>query len=244
MNNEQLLAQALAPRSDQLNADDLIVGNKVITITKVLVNLQSEQQKVVVHYVDDNGKPWKPSKSMGRVLAEILGGDFSKWEGEQIELFKNKEITFGKDKCGGIQIAAMSAAKNPIKTMITTKRGVKSKITILPLLTAPQQTKKQARNPELAALAQALKNASNFGMDALAKEEDLIPQKYRADMAEWLTKCQANALAVDAAKVANQEPELVGFTPVQKIEVGTVITGDSELNGMAVTSVSSDIEEF
>ncbi len=214
MNNQQILAAALAPRSDQLNADDLIIGNKVIKITKVLVNLQSEQQKVVVHYENDQGKPWKPSKSMGRVLAEILGGDFATWSGQEIELFKNKEITFGKDKCGGIQIAAMSALTNQTTFMITTKRGVKSKITILPLLTAPQKTKNQAKNPDLAKIAEALRAASKLGVQALLEEEKLIPKHYQAEMADWLKKCHANAFAVDQAKNM-QEPELVGFNPIQ-----------------------------
>jgi len=211
MNNEQMLMQALAPKSDQLNADDLIVANKVIKFTKVLVNLQSEAQKVIVHYENDQGKPWKPSKSMGRVLAEILGADFAAWEGQQIELFKNKEITFGKEKCGGIQIAAMGALKNAVTVMITTKRAVKSKITILPLLVAPEQSKKS--NPALREIATALQKASALGVAALNAEAALIPEQFRSEMIDWLAKCMNNAKAVDAAKLQQEPEQAVGFNP-------------------------------
>lgn len=221
MNNEQILSAALAPKSDQLNADDLIVSNLVIKVTKVIVNLQSEAQKIWVHYEGDNGKPWKPSKSMGRVLAEILGGDFTLWTGQYIELFKNKEIMFGKDKCGGIQIAAMSALKNATTVIITTKRGVKSKITILPLLVQQPTTQgsQKTSNPDLKKIGDSLREASKKGMIALNLEAALIPDKYRESMMEWLQKCIAHATQVDIARTATQEPPLRGFTPIQpKVE--------------------------
>ncbi len=109
MNNAHALQQALAPKSDQLNADDLIASGIVIVIAKVNINLGSEQ-KIIINYHNDNGKPWKPSKGMGRVLTMILGGDPDKWIGETVELYRDETVSFGKDKnCGGIRIAGMSA---------------------------------------------------------------------------------------------------------------------------------------
>jgi len=200
MNNEQILAAALAPRSDQLNSDDLIVGNIVIQVTKVIVNLQSEQQKIIVHYVGDNGKPWKPSKSMGRALAEILGGDFSNWEGQEIELFRNKEISFGKDKCGGIQIAAMGALKNAITIMITTKRGVKSKFTIQPLkpsvIEQPKQQTQKVITPQRE-WATKIKAAINYGSEAVNEIWEKVPEEFKPEMQAFYDEKLGESQAFD-----------------------------------------------
>jgi hypothetical protein len=62
------LSKTIAPRSDQLNADDLIGGPRTITITGV--KLVAEDQPVAISFDNDEGKPWKPCKSMRRVLVK------------------------------------------------------------------------------------------------------------------------------------------------------------------------------
>lgn len=189
MNNAHALQQALAPKSDQLNADDLIVGNIVIVISKVTINLGSEQ-KIIINYQGDNGKPWKPSKGMGRVLTEILGGDPDKWVGETVELFRNKEIRFGKEKCGGIQIAGMSAVRNVTTLLITTSKGKKSSITIQPIAAAgnhPQRSTQAAQSkPEQPNAkrewAVKLKAAVNYGSLVVDEVWAMVPAEIKPDM--------------------------------------------------------------
>ena len=53
----------IVAKSDQLNADDLIGGPKTIKITRVTVTERAEQP-CVINFEGDDGKPWKPSKSM------------------------------------------------------------------------------------------------------------------------------------------------------------------------------------
>ena len=60
-----LLTEALAPRSDQLNADDLIAGPRVITITSVRAVKDGRETKLVLNYEGDNGKPFKPCNRHG-----------------------------------------------------------------------------------------------------------------------------------------------------------------------------------
>lgn len=190
MNNVHALQQALAPKSDQLNADDLIAANKIIVISGVNINLGSEQ-KIIINYYGDNGKPWKPSKGMGRVLTELLGGDPDKWVGETVELFRNKEIRFGKEKCGGIQIAGMSAVRNVTTLLITTAKGKKSSITINPIAAlgnapAQQRTQAPAAQPEQPnpkrEWAVKLKAAVNYGSLAVDEVWAMVPAELRADM--------------------------------------------------------------
>ena len=62
------LAEALAPRSDQLNADDLIPGPRVLKITNAKISSEERQKKIVLNFEGDQGKPWKPCKTMGRAM--------------------------------------------------------------------------------------------------------------------------------------------------------------------------------
>jgi len=61
-------AKTIEAKSDQLNSDDLIAGPITVTITDVKINLNTDQQPVSISFTGDNGKPWKPSKSMRRAL--------------------------------------------------------------------------------------------------------------------------------------------------------------------------------
>lgn len=228
MNNVHALQQALAPKSDQLNADDLIAANKIIVISGVNINLGSEQ-KIIINYYGDNGKPWKPSKGMGRVLTELLGGDPDKWVGETVELFRNKEIRFGKEKCGGIQIAGMSAVRNVTTLLITTAKGKKSSITINPIAAlgnapAQQRTQAPAAQPEQPnpkrEWAVKLKAAVNYGSLAVDEVWAMIPVELRADMDSFYKEQYMKSQAFDAvenepipAHVSEQlpPPSLDGF---------------------------------
>lgn len=61
------LTATIKPKSDQLNADDLIAGPKTITVTGV--KLVAEDQPVAISFHGDDGKPYKPCKSMRREVA-------------------------------------------------------------------------------------------------------------------------------------------------------------------------------
>lgn len=67
------LADTIIPKSDQLNADDLITGSLTVKVTAVKGSSEP-QQPVSIHYEGDNGKPYKPCKSMRRVLVSAWGG--------------------------------------------------------------------------------------------------------------------------------------------------------------------------
>ena len=65
------LGKTIAPKSDQLNADDLISGPRTITITNVASG--SKDQPINISFEGDNGKPYRPGKSMRRGLGLCLG---------------------------------------------------------------------------------------------------------------------------------------------------------------------------
>lgn len=64
------LSQTIAPKSDQLNADDLIGGPRTIKVTRVSA-MKEPDQPIAIYFEGDNGKPYKPGKSMRRVLVHV-----------------------------------------------------------------------------------------------------------------------------------------------------------------------------
>lgn len=99
---------ALEAKSDQLNAVDLMAGDRVIRIRHVDVNKVRSQQKVWVYFDGDGDKPWKPSKGMLRALASAWGTDSDKWVGRMAKLYRNPDVLFKGEKVGGIWIRALS----------------------------------------------------------------------------------------------------------------------------------------
>ena len=121
-----------APRSDQLNADDLISGPATFTIDRVEPG--TDEQPVCVHLVERPGRPWKPSKTMLRVLIEAWGKETDAWEGvRRVTLFRDASVKFGRDQVGGIRISHLSHIDKPLHLAITEKRGVKKPWRVDPL---------------------------------------------------------------------------------------------------------------
>jgi hypothetical protein len=102
----QDLTSTIEIKSDQLNADDITDQGKVIKITKV--NVISGDQPVSISYENDNKKPYKPCKTMRRILFELWGKDGSVYIGRSLQLYNDKSVTFGPEKTGGIRISHMS----------------------------------------------------------------------------------------------------------------------------------------
>ncbi len=125
------LSKTIAPRSDQLNADDLIGGPRTITITGV--KLVAEDQPVAINFENDEGKPWKPCKSMRRVLVKAWGADGAKYAGRSLTLYLDESVRFGGSAVGGIRIGAMSHISKDLVMALTATRGTKNAYTVKPL---------------------------------------------------------------------------------------------------------------
>jgi hypothetical protein len=71
------MSQFIAAKSDQLNADDLMDAPRTITITKVTAAPDAAEQPVSIHYEGGEGRPWKPCKTMRRIMVGVWGKDAS-----------------------------------------------------------------------------------------------------------------------------------------------------------------------
>lgn len=126
------MAAAIVPKSDQLNADDLISGPISITITGTSVRPGTEQP-VAIAFSGDNGKPWKPCKSMSRVLVTAWGPDSSKYVGKSLTLYRDPKVTWGGMEVGGIRISHMSDIGQPLTMALTAAKQSRRPYTVKPL---------------------------------------------------------------------------------------------------------------
>lgn len=128
------LAATIAPKSDQLNADDLIAGPITITITGVKVS-PGDEQPASIHFEGDNGKPFKACKSMRRLLVMLWGANGAAYKGRRLTLYRDPSVRFGSDEVGGIRISHMSHIDGPKTVALTATRGRRKPYTVKPLAT-------------------------------------------------------------------------------------------------------------
>lgn len=141
--------EALAPRSDQLNADDLIAGPRVIKITAARIVRDGRDTKIVINFEGDNGKPWKPCKTMGRAMVMVWGiTEPEQLVGKSLRLYRDPEVRFGdQGAVGGIRISHMSHISGKKVVKLTVSQGKKGNYEFSPLVTEVKlEPIDQARN--------------------------------------------------------------------------------------------------
>ena len=99
------ISGTLAAKSAQLNAADL-PRPRIFRILAV-TDGPSHEQPVDVR-LDGWPTPWRPCKSMRRVLAAAWGAESGVWVGRSVELYCDAEVLWAGERAGGIRIAALS----------------------------------------------------------------------------------------------------------------------------------------
>ena len=122
---------AAAPRSDQTNYEDLLGGPRTVRVAEVKAG--SKDQPIEIHYEGGEGKPYKPCKSMLRVLIAAWGDKGADWIGRSMTLYGDHEVVFGGVKIGGIRISHVSHIEQPISVLLSTSRGKRKPYLIHPL---------------------------------------------------------------------------------------------------------------
>ena len=130
------IADTIEPKSDQINADDLIGGPQIITITEVIV--RGGEQPVDIINAEHPGRAYRPSKSMRRVLVAAWGKDSRAYVGGRIEIYRDPAVKFGGSPVGGIKIGGLSRIAKPLALALTETRGKRGMHTVKVLPDAPQ----------------------------------------------------------------------------------------------------------
>ena len=194
------MSQVIVPKSDQLNSDDLIAGPLTVTITNVAIR-GGQEQPVSVNFEGDRGKPWKPCKSMSRVLVTIWGPDASKYIGRSVTLYRDPKVKWGGMEVGGIRISHMSHMDGDKTLALTVTKGKREHAIIKPLTVE----KKAPVEDKSAAVAQGIVDRINACMDAetlaaVTGDEKVMAQRAwmrdkRPDLAAKVDDAVSSALA-------------------------------------------------
>lgn len=162
------LRDTIIPKSDQLNADQLMGGPMTITVTDVRRG-SGEEQPIIIHYQGENGRPYKPCKSMRRVLMFAWGNDGTQWIGRSMTLFNKLDVKFGGQEVGGIRISHLSHIDKDIGIALTATRGKKD----------PVRIKRLQVDDGIATARTALREAARQGVDALKAAWVALPPNVR-----------------------------------------------------------------
>ena len=127
------MAATIAPKSDQINADDLIAGPRTITIREVKIAPGTEQP-VAVFFEGDNGKPFLPCKSMRRVMVALWGPDASAYTGRAMTIYRDPSVTWGGMEVGGIRISHMSHIDKTTVVVLTATKKARKPFTVHPMV--------------------------------------------------------------------------------------------------------------
>jgi len=125
------VSKTIEPKSDQMNADDLIAGARTIKITGVKIT--DGEQSVSIEYEGGEGKPYKPCKSMRRLLVKAWGRNGEAYIGRSLTVFNDAKVKWAGEEVGGIRISHMSDIEERFTMMVTMSRGRRSPVVIEPL---------------------------------------------------------------------------------------------------------------
>ena len=184
------MSTTIAPKSDQLNADDLMAGPRTVTITGV--SRGDADQPVNIELAEFPGRAYRPAKSMRRVMVTVWGPDASAYIGRRMTLYREDAVKFGGQEVGGIRISHMSHLAKRITVPLTVTRGKRAPFTVEPLPDEPDVTEFERRIAEASTVAE---------LDAVAadlKGCDLGSHRKRLQ-GLWAERRAANCRAPTAA---------------------------------------------
>jgi len=177
------VSATLAAKSDQLNAADL---GQPVTVQVERVTLASgPEQPVEVHLVGFRGRPWKPCKTMRRLLVALWGADAAMWAGRWLRLHCDTSVEWAGAAVGGVRVLAASHIDTPLLRPLPVKRGKSSvfRVDVIRPSDVP------SADPLLSTLASL--GLTLAALDAATPEGTPLPSAStgprRAKLAEWLT---------------------------------------------------------
>lgn len=124
------ITDTLAPKSDQLDAVELAGGPRTVTITSASPG--SAEQPVNVHLAEVD-RPWRPAKTVRRLLAAAWGTDTTTWTGRRATIYLDPHVRYAGKEVGGIRVSALSGIDKPLTVPVIETRGKITQITVQPL---------------------------------------------------------------------------------------------------------------
>lgn len=168
------LRSTIIPKSDQLNSEQLLAGPMTVRVTDVRIG-NSDEQPISVHYEGEAGRPFKPCKTMRKVLILAWGPDGREWVGKSMSLYCDPQVKFGGAEVGGIRISHLSDIDRDIQVSLTATKGKKALHTIKRLQVQSGLSAEQVENWTAlidAASAEQLDGVKQQALDAATAVKD------------------------------------------------------------------------
>lgn len=118
-------------KTDQLNYEDFLGGiTRVVTIADVRKGTKEQQYDLVI---EGDQRFWRPAVTVLKLLVAAWSDDATSWKGRSAELYGDPDVTFGRDKVGGIRVRRVSHIDAPVTANLTETRGKRRAHTVEPL---------------------------------------------------------------------------------------------------------------
>lgn len=122
------LSDTIIAKSDQLNADDLVSGSRVITVVNVVRG--NNENPIIIHYQGDSGRPFKPCKTVRKLLCMAWTTDGNNWIGKSMQLYRDPSVKYAGVEVGGIRVSHLSDIPSKITASLALTRGKKKQYII------------------------------------------------------------------------------------------------------------------
>jgi hypothetical protein len=224
------LRSTIIPRSDQLNAEQLLTGDMTLTVTDVRIG--SDDQPVVIHYEGEDGRPFRPCKTVRKVLIFAWGEDGRNWIGKSMTVYNDPAVRFGGMDVGGIRISHLSDIEGEIKVSLTATKGKKALHTIKPLTVTTLAD-------VLAAIKSATGRESMQQAKALASKLTNQPDIDKARAAYGEKAAALKAKAAPATSVPTFAERIAACSDMKELqqigeEIEAATTGDEQKDLLAL----------
>lgn len=168
------MSAAIVPKSDQINADDLLSGPITIKISGVKVSPGTEQPVSI--FFDGSDKAYRCCKSMARVLVTAWGADSSKYVGRSLTLYCDPKVKWGGMEVGGIRISHMSDISSPLTMALTATRGSRKPFTVQPIVKVDKMARITATFAPLGVTAEEVQ--AHLGKSVLSANKTELETAY------------------------------------------------------------------
>lgn len=224
------MLKSIEPKSDQMNAEDFMPPGRdgARTFTIRAVRGGSEEQPIWVD-VDEHPQPFKPSKTVRRIMVAAWGLDSKAYIGQRMTLYCDPDVKWAGQKTGGIRVSHMSGLRKTLELALTETKGRRTPVRIEPLPDLPRPAAPRPPTmPELVAAfdaaritdpAQRLAYCSRVAGRSLASARDMTTAEAVKVMAELATDRQPATAPVPAGDELDDIPAPApGETAVERVQ--------------------------
>lgn len=150
------LTDTIQPKSDQMDAEDLLSGPRTFTVTEVRKG-GSVEQPVEIMFAEFP-RSFRPSKTVRRILVAAWGKETSAYVGRRMTLYRDPAVIFAGQAVGGIRVSHLSHIDKPLSLALMVTRGKRAAHVVEPL---PDEAPVSERDAQIAALRSEWKTADD-----------------------------------------------------------------------------------